>query len=332
MKRLLIFIPILILASCIVEDQIDFSYNGPTVAEFKNRYLEEQTRIGTANFQSIHYNVVTLENTALTKITVRQPAVVLKGVITSATNSTTVTGQAALTGTGVISGNTLTVSGFVGVGQIVPGLEVTGAGIAANTKIVSVINAATGTNGTYVVSPAQTVASTPIVIPGTTFTTDLQVGSLLKTSTGTYLGAVASITTDNSLTLAANATTAVTRSLYRASFALGVNAPAFQDSILIQMVGPQKTENVSVTYIEDPTNTLKPEGAIDAVEGVHYSFVNPGEVTIPGNKSAAYLKLNILEGLTAASADRVTLIITLTDDGDIGPSANYKTFIYTIIK
>lgn len=334
MKRLLFFIPIIVLTSCIVEDQVDFSYNGPTVAEFKNQYLEEQARIGTANFQSIRYNIVTLENTSLTRITVRQPAVALTGVISSLTNSTTVTGQGALTGTGVISGNVLTVSAFAGTGQIVPGMTLTGAGVAPNTKVVSIINAATGTNGTYNISPAQTLASTAITFPGTSFTTELQPGSLIKTSTGTYLGAVASITNNNTLVLTANATSAVTRSLYRASFALGVNAPAFQDSILVQMVGPHQASDVSVTFIEDPTNALKPTGAVDAVPGVHYNFVNPtpGAVVIKSNKSSAYLKLNILESLTATSPDRVTLMITLTDDGDIGASTNYRTYIYNIIK
>jgi len=316
--------------SC-VEEQDDLTYSGPTVAEFKNRYLEQQIRLGTTLFQSVNYNVVTLENTALNRLTVRQPAVQLNGVITTATNSATVNGQVASSFTGSISGTTLTVTTApTGGAQIVAGLPVTGTGVATGTTVLRQLTGTTGSSGTYVVSVSQTVAATTISIPGTSFTTQLTVGSILKTSTGTVLGIVSAIANDNQLTLAANASTAVTRAVYRASFANGINAPTFRDSILVQMVGPQRTSDVTVTY---EVGTA-PDGTIAAVEGDNFSFDNEveGELTIKAGTSSGYIYVNVPESLNSTAADRVVLVINLTEQGDIAPSQNYKTFTYTITK
>ena len=186
----------------------------------------------------------------------------------------------------------------------------------------------------YTINNSQTVASGALLTVSTQFLTELQVGSIVKTGTGTVLGAIASITNNNTAILAANAPVAVTRSLLRASFAQGINAPAFQDSILVQLVGRQVSSDISVTYIKDPDNPNAPVGAIEAVEGVHYNFVrnNAGELVIKGNLSSGYIYIDVLESLGSADPDRVTLMITLTEDGDIAPSQNYKTFTYNIIK
>ncbi|MCZ8353502.1 MAG: hypothetical protein O9340_02125 [Cyclobacteriaceae bacterium] len=321
---------VVLMTSC-VEEQDDLTYNGPTVAEFKNRYLEQQIRLGTTLFQSVNYNVVTLENTALNRLTVRQPAVQLSGVITTATNSPTVNGQVASTFTGSITGTNLTVTTApTGGALIVPGMVIAGTGIAANTSVIRQLSGSTGLAGTYVVSAPQTVASTTVSIPGTAFTTELAVGSILKSSTGIILGVVATIVNDNQLTLAANSTTALTRSFYRASFANGINAPTFRDSILVQLVGPQRTSDVTVTY----ELGTAPEGTIAAVEGDNFAFDNEvvGEVTIKAGTSAGYIYINIPESLNSTAADRVVLVINLTDQGDVAPSQNYKAFTYTITK
>ncbi len=333
-KYLLFFIAGSITLTACVEDQDDLTYRGPTLAEFKNRYLELQIRLGTALFQSANYNVVTVENTALNRITVRQPAVQLTGVITAATNSTTVTGQAAATFTASISGTTLTVTTApTGGAQIIPGMTITGPGVAANTIVISQLTptvAPFGVVGTYLVSVPQTVASGTLSIPGTSFTTELAVGSIVKTSGGSVLGVVASIASNTQLTLVANSAVAVTRSLYRASFANGISAPTFRDSILVQMVGPQRNTDVTVSY---EVGTA-PEGTVAAVEGANFDFANAtaGEVTIKAGTSSGYIYVDVPESLNAAAADRVVLVINLTDQGDIAPSQNYKTFTYTIIK
>jgi hypothetical protein len=75
MKKILPYIVfasmLLTLGSCAEEH--DFKYTGPTVVEFKNYYLEKQSRLGLATFQSKYPNVVPGENTTLKAITVRQP-------------------------------------------------------------------------------------------------------------------------------------------------------------------------------------------------------------------------------------------------------------------
>ncbi len=334
MKKLYNFLVLLLAVAILfvacVEEQDDLRYNGPSVAEFKNRYLEIQTRLGTALFQSANYNVVTIENTVLSRLTVRQPAVVLTGVINASVNSATVTGQAAGNFNGSISGNTLTVTSAPTGGVLLGvGIEITGPGVAPNT----VITRLTGT-GTYAVSVTQNVAAATLSTVSTQFLTQLQVGSILKNATGSVIGVVSAIASNNSLTLSANAATAVTLGTYRASFAQGLAAPVFRDSILVQLVGKQSPSDITISYIKDPSNPSAPAGVTEAVEGVHYNLVrnNAGEVVIKGNSSAGYIYIDVLESLTSTDPDRVTLVLTLTNQGDIAPSENYKTFTYNIIK
>jgi hypothetical protein len=397
-----------IFVSSCVEEQDDLRYDGPPVAEFKNKYLEQQIRLGGSVFQAANYNIVIVENTGLSKLTVRQPAVQLSGVILSTANSTTITGQPSLVIDGSITGNTLTVQplvSFTGVisaagvltvsaasapllavgfmifgtgvpvgtritalgtgtggngtytvssplaptvavastamntlgrGQIVTGLKVTGAGVSTNTTVTRFL-AGVGGSGTYVVNNSQNVGLTPLTTETTRFTTELNVNSILKTNTGTVIGVVSAIANDSTLTLASPTTTVIigeAREVYRASFAQGINAPIFRDSILVQLVGRQVASDLTVRYIKDPTNPAAPAGIAEATEGVHYNLVrnNAGELVIKGNSSSGYIYIDVLESLTATDPDRVTLMITLTDEGDIAPSENYKTFTYNIIK
>jgi hypothetical protein len=255
-KLLITVITTPLIIAC-VEEQVDKRYIGPTVAEFKNYYLEKQSRMGTSNFQATFPNVVTIENTSLLKLTVRQPSRALTGTISTATNSTIVTGT------------------------------------------------------------------------GTLFTSELVVGSIIKNSSGAIVGYVSVITSDISLTLTSNALIALTSQNYRASI-VAAGGLVYSDSMLVQLVGRQAPTDIKVTYQVGNT----PEGAQPAVEGVHYNFVrnNAGEIKIKGNSSSGYVYINVLDGLGATEPDRVTLIVTLTNNGDIGPSENYKTFTYNIIK
>lgn len=248
------------LTSCI-EDQKDFKYNGPTVAEFKNSYLERQSRLGTANFSAAYQNVVTVENTSLTKLTVRQPSIPRTGTITATTGSVNVTGV------------------------------------------------------------------------GTAFTTELQVGSIIRNAAMSVVGSVASIIDDNALVLNANGAVAVTGAGYRASV-VPTGDLMYEDSILVQLVGRQVPSEISITYMEDFESPLTPEGAVEAIEGIHYDFLRneAGELIVNGNSSSGYIYLRVYDVLSTTEPDRVTLMITLTDEGDVAPSENYKTFTYNIIK
>jgi len=70
-KLIVLFVIGLSFASC-VEDQIDRTYTGPSVVEFKNAYLERQSILGSANLALIAPYIVTGENTSLNSLTVRE--------------------------------------------------------------------------------------------------------------------------------------------------------------------------------------------------------------------------------------------------------------------
>ncbi|OIN59315.1 hypothetical protein [Arsenicibacter rosenii] len=98
-----------------------------------------------------------------------------------------------------------------------------------------------------------------------------------------------------------------------------------RDSILVQLVGPQRPVATTINYNIDPTST--------AVEGTHYQIVGTkGQVTIPPNSSVGYLVVRFLPGIpaTAPTTQTVTLVTTLATSTDINPSENYKTFTFTV--
>ena len=72
-----------------------------------------------------------------------------------------ITIAANFTGTGAISGTTLTITGSTGSGVLVVGSIISGTGVTAGT-FISAFGTGTGTTGTYTVSVSQTVSSTAI--------------------------------------------------------------------------------------------------------------------------------------------------------------------------
>jgi len=244
-----------VLSSC--TDSYNLSYKGPSVLEFKNYYLEIQSRIGVANLQLSYVNVVPSENLTLSALTVEQASVVRTGTITTSLASTTVTGI------------------------------------------------------------------------GTLFTTQLAVGSVLKDALGNVIGFVSAIATPNSLTLIANARLALAGSGYRAA-SVPDGRQIYQDSVLVQLVGSQRSADLNVDFIKD-TN---PAGATQAVEGVHFDFVRnaSGKLVVKANRSSGYIYINVYDALGAADPDRLTLRLTLQPSEGVQPSENYKTFTYNIIK
>jgi hypothetical protein len=240
-------------------EKLDLRYNGSTVVEFKNRYLELQSRLGSGNFGLLYPNIT--ENINLSSIAARQPSVTRTGTITTNAN---------------------------------PGTQ-------------------------------RNVAGT-----GTTFTTQLAVGSIIRDAAGNFIGVVATITSNTALTLVADARVIVTGSNYRASNGPGIAQLTFADSVLVQLVGPQRTSDLNVTFVQDAA----PAGATQAVEGVHFDFVrNPsGQIVFKANSSSAYIYLNVYNGISGADPERVVLNLTLQSGNGIQPSENYKTFTYNILK
>jgi hypothetical protein len=72
-----------------------------------------------------------------------------------------ITIAANFSGTGAISGTTLTITGTTGAGVLVLGSIISGTGVTAGTAITA-FGTGTGTTGTYTVSVSQTVSSTAI--------------------------------------------------------------------------------------------------------------------------------------------------------------------------
>ncbi len=98
-----------------------------------------------------------------------------------------------------------------------------------------------------------------------------------------------------------------------------------RDSILIQLVGPQRATATAVAYTVNPTST--------AVEGTHYAIIGTkGSLTIPANSSTGYLVFQFLPGIaaTAPATQTVTISLTLAGSEEIKPSENYKNFTYTV--
>ena len=98
-----------------------------------------------------------------------------------------------------------------------------------------------------------------------------------------------------------------------------------RDSILVQLVGPQRATPTSIGYIVAATST--------AVEGTNYTIpATKGTVTIPANSSSAYVVVQFLPGIptTVPATQTVNLAMTLTGTEGTLPNENYKTFTYTV--
>ena len=89
------------------------------------------------------------------------------------------------------------------------------------------------------------------------------------------------------------------------------------DSMYIQLVGPQRSTGTSVTFVVDAAST--------AVAGTDYSLSTPSPVEIAPNTSGIKIRV-VLNKVTAQKK----LIINLTGGDKVTPSANFKTFTFTL--
>ena len=88
------------------------------------------------------------------------------------------------------------------------------------------------------------------------------------------------------------------------------------DSILVQLVGPQRTTATTVTFTVDAASTILSS---------EYTITSPSPVTIAANSSSTWVKFRF----NKPPASR-TLRVTLTGGDKVGVSENWKTFTYTV--
>lgn len=104
------------------------------------------------------------------------------------------------------------------------------------------------------------------------------------------------------------------------TLAKGTTAVPGTTTILVQLVGPQQSADISVPYTIDATST--------AVAGTHYTSTGTGgTIVIPANTSSGKLVLTAIPAALTASRK---LILNLTDGAAIPVSQNYKKCTITM--
>lgn len=88
------------------------------------------------------------------------------------------------------------------------------------------------------------------------------------------------------------------------------------DSVLVQLVGPQRTTNTNVTFTVDPSSTILAS---------EYTLVSPSPVVITPGTSSTWVKFRF----TKPPASR-TLLLNLTGGDGVQTSQNWKLFTYTV--
>jgi len=89
------------------------------------------------------------------------------------------------------------------------------------------------------------------------------------------------------------------------------------DSILVQLVGKQRTVGTKVNFTINAAST--------AVVTTDYVITTPSPVTIPANSSSVWIKFT-LNKVSAAKK----LIVDLTDGDNVTPNPNFKTFTFSL--
>jgi hypothetical protein len=88
------------------------------------------------------------------------------------------------------------------------------------------------------------------------------------------------------------------------------------DSVLVQLVAPQRTTAINTTFAVDAASTILP---------AEYTLLSPSPVVIAPSTSSTWVKFRF-----SKPAARRTLVLNLTGGDNVNPSANWKTFTYTI--
>lgn len=96
------------------------------------------------------------------------------------------------------------------------------------------------------------------------------------------------------------------------------------DTLLVQLVGPQKSQATTITYAIRAGST--------AVEGTNFSFATPNArtVVIPANSSVGYLIVRPIANSITTVGDTRTLGIDMVSADGATVSPNYKSFTYSL--
>lgn len=102
-----------------------------------------------------------------------------------------------------------------------------------------------------------------------------------------------------------------------------VRQSAGQDSIRIQLIGPQRSEPITINYEIASSST--------AVENTHYRIVGQkGQVVIPANSSSANIILQPINNSIATAAENRSIVFVLRGNNEIAASVNFSNFTYNI--
>ncbi len=88
------------------------------------------------------------------------------------------------------------------------------------------------------------------------------------------------------------------------------------DSVLVQLVAPQRSTPINTTFTVDVASTILP---------AEYTLLSPSPVVISTSTSSTWVKFRF-----SKPAARRTLVINLTGGDNVTASANWKIFTYTI--
>lgn len=96
------------------------------------------------------------------------------------------------------------------------------------------------------------------------------------------------------------------------------------DTLLVQLVGPQRSAPTTMTYAIRAGST--------AVEGTNFTFATPGArtVVIPANASVGYLIVRPIANSITTVGDTRSLGIDMVSVDGASISQNYKSFTYSL--
>jgi hypothetical protein len=204
----------------------------------------------------------------------------MAGTITTSNASTSVTGIGT-TFNDLAVGDQLYTSGNVYIGTI--------SAIGNNTSMTLSTNAASTNAGiTYTIlttlcsgTITSNNASTAIIGTGTNFTTQLVVGSILTTNSGTIIGTVASITDATHLTLVSNAASTnagIAYSVYKTPF-------TNTDDIISSGISVTSASTIQTYKTLTVDGTLTITGNLGVINNHSVTIDNGGTITTSGNLS-----------------------------------------------
>ncbi len=103
------------------------------------------------------------------------------------------------------------------------------------------------------------------------------------------------------------------------TLAKGTVATPGTTTVLVQLIGPQQSSDITVPYTIDATST--------AIAGTHFTTNTSGTVTIPANKSTGSI---VITAIPANVTSAKKLILVLSDGASLPVSQNYRKSTITI--